>query len=69
MTFIKFLGYNKKKILFPCQRHKNIVNYSLLYLFLGFVKELKIGIRGGSKMSNNYLNNQIIGLVSLPFTL
>ena len=35
-----------QELLFPCQRHKNTVNYSVLDLLLGFVKGLMGGWAG-----------------------
>ena len=54
-----------QEVLFPCQRHKNTVNYSVLGLLLGFVEGAE---GGGPEMNSNRLNNQVPGLVSLPFT-
>ena len=54
-----------KEVLFPCQRHKNTVNYRVLGLLLGFVE----GAEGwGPQINSNRLNNQVPGLASLPFT-
>ena len=58
----------------PCskmsEKNKNTINYNVLRLLLGCVEGVEGGGwgGGGTKITSNFLKNQVTGLAALPFT-